>query len=637
MPLIGTAGHIDHGKSTLVRALSGIDPSRLPEERARGMTIDLGYAYLNHPDGYRLGIVDVPGHETLVRNMVAGATGFDVALWVVDAAEGVMPQSREHLRILELLGMPMLLPVITKAELATATRIDATAAEIAALLRGTVFAEAPLHIVDSHTGRGIDLLRDAIFDAAGGARARAAQKGVGEPYLPIDRVFSARGIGTVLTGTLVRGRLAVGDQLRLASQPDVPLRIRSLHQHHAAVATSEAGDRVGVNLAGRAPDAARRGDVLVGPAHPYRARFVNVRLQLLSQASGKPRHGGRMLFYAGCTEVECRLWGVSDEGAHCWAQIELPRELSFHSEQRFILRTNSPLTTVGGGQVVDIAPDRRRRVTSAERTAYAARTQCARYLEAYVGERGCPCDVSALATRWMVRPEDLLRDAAEAAALRVRRGDPTTGAPALVWHVNAEPELIRRLGEALRGATERTVSFGQLGRALGTAPEHVPPLLAALLERDHPTVAALRETVRLDRVGVTLRPGSIAFTPQERQRAEAILSRLLVEGLRPSRVDDLRRAFPERPQLTDRVLARLRESGRVVPVSPELLLHPDAATALRAAPVRHGLDGVRAAEFGQALGLSRKYGIPYLEWLNREGVMRREGDRHFLVRGDRAD
>jgi selenocysteine-specific elongation factor len=411
------------------------------------MTIDLGYAHLDHPDGYRLGIVDVPGHEKLVRNMVAGATGFELALWVVDAREGVMPQSLEHLQILDLLGVRALVPVLTKSELATADQIAAAARGVQALLSACSASVRPLHVVDSLSGRGVQELTATILDAC---RDPEPAGDPALPYLPVDRVFSVRGAGTVVTGTLVHGRLAEGDQVAVTSLPG-SWRVRSLNNHHARVAAIGAGHRVGVNLAGVEPDAVRRGDVLVAPGHPHAGRFVNVRLRWVEGAPAEWRHGARLLFYAGCSEAECRLWGlVRDEDAGAgaaddatWAQIELPRPAPFFPGQRFILRSTSPLATVGGGEVLDVAPDRPRRVTASERAAYALRARGEPALAAYLAGGGAPVlDLGAVAARWMVPVPELRHEAERSAALRTgaagRAGSEAAAAPLLVWHATSK-------------------------------------------------------------------------------------------------------------------------------------------------------------------------------------------------------
>jgi selenocysteine-specific elongation factor len=628
MRLIGTAGHIDHGKSTLVQALTGTHPSHLPEEHAREMTIDLGYAYLDHPDGYKLGIVDVPGHEKLIKNMVAGATGFELALWVVDARESVMPQSLEHLQILDLLGVRSLIPVLTKADLATEDQTAAARRDAEALLKRTRIPAQPLHVVDSLSGRGIPELKQAIF--ALGRDQGDAESGT-LPYLPVDRVFSLKGIGTVVTGTLMRGRLAEGDQVALSSGSG-SWRVRSLNNHHTRVREVGEGHRVGINLAGLDADAARRGDTLVAPGYPYTGRFLNVRLSLVEGASFEWKHGLRMLFYIGAAEMECRLWGLVREEEAAWAQVELPREAHFFPGQRFILRNTNPLVTIGGGEVLDLVPDRPRHVTPAERSAYRLRERGKSWLAAYLAGGSAPVfDLAALARRWMISEAELYRQAEISPALRTGSASPT-----LVWSVDLEADLLKRLRDFAESQPrgERSISYRRLGRELKVGSAHLPALLECLFGLDTPAAAFLCAHTRLDGAALVLYPGVISFTPQEEALADRLLARLKVQGLRPSRIQEHREALGDRRGLLDGVLVKLRDNGRVVRVNEKFVLHPDTASELRRAVDRHNLDGVRAAEFGRALGLSRKYGIPFLEYLNREGILRREGDLHYRTRRD---
>ncbi|AHG93476.1 selenocysteine-specific translation elongation factor (plasmid) [Gemmatirosa kalamazoonensis] len=621
MRLIGTAGHIDHGKSTLVQALTGVHPSRLPEERARGMTIDLGYAHLDHPDGHRLGVVDVPGHEKLVKNMVAGATGFELALWVVDARESVMPQSREHLHILELLGVRALMPVITKAAVATAEQIERTERDVASLVSDVALPVLASHVVDSVSGAGIAELKRAIFAAT---RDQPADDDA-PPYLAIDRAFSVKGVGTVVTGTLVRGTLAEGDEVVVTSAPGT-WRVRALTNHHARVARIGAGHRVGVNLAGLHADDVRRGDVLVSPAHPYRARRVNARLRWTPDAPRAWKHGAPLLFHAGCLEVECRLWGTEEADGASWAQLELSREACFFPGQRFILRGGTPLATVGGGEILDLAPDRPRRVTMAERAAYVARARGDECLSVYHAAAGATVlDLAALARRWMVAEDTLRRDVARSASLRLLTPDGP-----LAWSTSAATAARERLRRWLDAEPrdEHAVPYERVARELRLPPAHVQAVMRALLAADAESASRLR----LDGAAAVVHPGRVELAPEDQRLADALLARLRREWLKPSTVDAYRELLPAPRGALDRVVARLCEAGRLVRVSRDLVLHADAARALRNAPAHYGLDAVRAAEFGQALGLTRKHGIPYLEFLNREGIMRRAGDVHHRVR-----
>lgn len=634
MRLVGTAGHIDHGKSTLVHALTGIHPAHLPEEHAREMTIDLGFAYLDHPAGYRLGIVDVPGHEALVRNMVAGATCFEIALWVVDAREGMMPQSREHLHILELLDVRCILPVLTKVDLASPEQVESARNQVRTALRHLGVRARPVHLVDSLSGRGIAELKRQILELS-----RGAELGSAAPcYLPIDRAFPLKGVGTVVTGTLMRGRLKEGDQVAISSLPGT-WRVRSLNNHHTRVGEIASGHRVGINLAGVHADAVRRGDTLTSPAYPYTGRFINTRLHLLEGTPLKWKHGLRVRFHAGTAETEGRLWDLAEEDGTVWAQVELPHAMSFFREQRFILRSTNPLVTVGGGEVLDIEPDRPRRVTATERHAYRVRAQGEAWLTAYLAGGYGPRSVAGLARRWMVPVGELIRQAEASESVRISSAAPGATGDRLVWNAQEGRELLTRLQAlvAQQPRAECSIPYAQLGRTLGLRAVPDQGWLQHLFGERGVAAEFLREHSRPDRGGLLLYPGAVLFSVEEQRIARRIVGRLKAEGLHPSRVRELRRQHARDPRQVNHVLAKLRATGQVVLVSPDFVLHPNAELALRHAVLRSGRDGMSVAEFGGMLGLSRKHSVPFLEYLASVGILRRDGDRHYLTSPTEAE
>ncbi len=459
MVLIGTAGHVDHGKSTLVEALTGINPMHLPEEHRRELTIELGFAYLEHPEGYTIGIVDVPGHEKLVKTMISGASGFQIALWVVDAREGLMPQSLEHLDVLRLLRVPKIIPVVTKAGLATDQEIRETVDAVQQLAGG------PVQIVDSINKSGIASLKETLFEAC---RAFVSDRSriAAPPYMPIDRCFVLKGVGTVVTGTLVRGELKEGDSVSLSSGPSGPsrlvqYRIRSLHNHNAIVSRVTAGHRVGVRLHGLKVEDAQRGDVLVAPGYPWRSRVLNVQLELLPGAAFRWKPGLRALFLAASFEMECRLWGLVESEGTTWIQIQLPREACFYPGQPFILRSTNPMITIGGGTIVDIAPDRPRRVTDAEQHRE-------RYFEI---SRPTVFEAAALAKKWMCAPEQL------PSSLKTKAG--------LVWHEKFDAVASSAIAEWMARSKNEPAEwpFPAMASALKIKPKMVYPYLESLLAR----------------------------------------------------------------------------------------------------------------------------------------------------------
>jgi selenocysteine-specific elongation factor len=362
MRVIGTAGHVDHGKSTLVKALTGIDPDRLKEEQQREMTIDLGFAWLTLPSGEPVGIVDVPGHQDFIKNMLAGVGSIDLALFVVAADEGVMPQTREHLAILDLLEIPRGVIAVTKTDLAEDEEwLELVQADIAETVADTVLADAPLIPVAPLQGQGLDVLVETLDQILAQIPTRTNR---GRPRLPIDRVFSVSGFGTVVTGTLLDGQLQVGQEVEVLPQR-LKSRIRGLQSHKKSVDLANPGSRTAVNLTGLSANELNRGDVLTTPGWLEPTQLIDVYLKLLPDAPKPLRHNQEVEVFSGSTEVTgfARLLGTRqlEPGQAGWVQLRLVRRIPVVKSDHFIIRQPSPSLTIGGGVIVDPLPRRRHR------------------------------------------------------------------------------------------------------------------------------------------------------------------------------------------------------------------------------------------------------------------------------------
>jgi selenocysteine-specific elongation factor len=359
MHVIGTAGHVDHGKSTLVEALTGINPDRLKEERERQMTIDLGFAWMTLPNGQPVGIVDVPGHRDYIEYMLAGVGSLDAVVFVVAADEGVMPQTREHLSIVDLLQIPAGIVVLTKADLVDDDWLELVTADVGAVLRGTVLAGAPIVPVSAVTGRGLDDLRTTLQSVLA---ERPERPDLGRPRLPIDRAFSLAGFGTIVTGTLLDGSLLVGDEVVLLPS-GLSARVRGLQTHKAKLERARPGSRVAVNLAGVELAQVRRGMVVARPGMLEPTTLIDVRLRLLAEAALPLKHNAELKFFTGASEVVAvaRLLDADamQPGETGWVQLQLAEPVTVAKSDRFIIRRPSPGETIGGGQVVDAHPRRR--------------------------------------------------------------------------------------------------------------------------------------------------------------------------------------------------------------------------------------------------------------------------------------
>lgn len=359
--VIGTAGHVDHGKSTLVKALTGIDPDRLAEERARSMTIDLGFAWLMLPSGRTISIVDVPGHERFIKNMLAGVGGIDAAMLVIAADEGPMPQTDEHLAILDLLQVASGVVVLSKQDAVDGDWLDLVREEVGERISGTVLANAPIVAVSALTGAGLTELLVTVDSVLDDIPERG---GTGHPRMPIDRAFSVAGFGTVVTGTLLGGPIAVGQEIRLEPSGRTT-RIRGLQTHATTVQRAMAGSRVAVNLSGVAVNDVRRGDVVSATTRLVPSRQVDVNLRLLANSPVDLHQNDAVEFFVGAAEVPARLTLLDRErlrpGETGWLQMRLGEPVAVMRGDRFIVRRPSPSVTIGGGIIVDATPPRHRR------------------------------------------------------------------------------------------------------------------------------------------------------------------------------------------------------------------------------------------------------------------------------------
>jgi selenocysteine-specific elongation factor len=578
MPLtVGTAGHIDHGKTWLVRALTGKDTDRLPEEKARGISIDLGYAPLDLPDGTRLSLIDVPGHERFVRNMVAGASGIDLFLLVIDATEGARPQTHEHLAILRLLGIERGVVAVTKADAADAETLELVVAEAHELVPAS-----PVIPVSAKTGAGLEELRAALAEAVGGLEHHALH---GATRLYVDRVFTLRGIGTVVTGTLWSGSVGEGDELR-AEPSGIDVRVRSVQVHDEPVERAEAGQRVALALPGVERNAIRRGDALAEPgAYPvsYRLDIELAELEPIGELT-------RVHVHHGTTETPARLVRVGDR----FAQLRLASPVAAARNDRVVLRNE---TTLGGGRILDPAPPR---VPDPTRFELLATDDPVSIVEALVHE---PVRFNELAARALLSPGQL----EQGLGAVEHAGE---------WYFSAD-WLDRTRREARTRLTLRAEA-APLDPGLSSG-----ELLPGAQWAD--AILPLLELERRD--GKVYLPGGGAGLGARAADADALEAELAKAGFNPVAVDD-----PE--------LARFLEgAGRLVRVGDGLAIGVDAYERARSALVEEcrASGTITLARFRDLLGISRKPAQLLLERFDADGVTRRVGDERVLRRGATID
>ena len=637
--IVGTAGHIDHGKTTLVRALTGVDTDRLPEEKKRGISIELGYAFLDAPDGARIGFIDVPGHERLVHTMLAGATGIDFALLLVAADDGVMPQTREHLAVLSLLGLARGAVIVTKGDQVTPLRRAAVRGEIAALLEGSSLVDAPVLEVSAPTGEGLAALRELLFTAAAEQADGLRGNREGEAFrLAIDRSFSLDGVGTVVTGTIHAGRVQVGDELLLTPNPHGQrLRVRSLHAQNHVVAVAQAGQRCAVGLVGIGKEEVARGQWLVAPAVALATERLDVRLRLWPAEARALRSGASVHVHLGARAVTGTIALLDVEslqpGGEALVQLVLREALGAWRGDRVVLRDAGASRTIAGGVVLDpCAPVRYRRTP--ERLAELAamqRPDVAERLHALLAAAPLGLDLHSFA-----RSEGLPRIAypdadadadADKAALIVHDADGAWALSAAAAEALAG-RLLARLADFHASQADQLGPDSARLRRL-TAPRLAEPLWNALLLR-------LREQGRLAQRGafVHLIEHGVHLSALEQRMAQKVAPLLERAGFDGAWVRDLALAAQEKEPLMRATLARLAQQGDLHQLVRDLYV--DEGTAARLAGIARDLAGqnaqgqVVAADFRDACGLGRKRAIQILEYFDRIGLLRRVGEAHRL-------
>ncbi|HMX27806.1 MAG TPA: selenocysteine-specific translation elongation factor, partial [Blastocatellia bacterium] len=455
--IVGTAGHIDHGKTSLVRALTGVDADRLKEEKERGITIDIGFADLTVGDVH-FGFVDVPGHERFVKNMLAGAHGMDLVMLTVAADEGVMPQTREHFDICRLLEIKAGLIVLTKIDMVDAEFADLVEADVADYVAGSFLESAPILRVSSRTGEGIDELKKALAALAKKVEARD-ERAVAR--LPVDRVFTIKGFGTVVTGTLVAGRIALGDELELLPSANRRARVRGLQVHGHVTQEAKAGERTAVNLQGIELDEVARGQALAPAGRLVAASMLDVKLRLLKSAPRPLRTRSRVRLHIGTAEALARvvLLGQSElaPGADCFAQLRLESPVPALPKDHFIVRSYSPMVTIGGGVIVDALPRKHRvregaqAAAQLEKLAAADDVEQIALLAEMAGEQGM--SFTALAARSGL-PDDAIKRAADSLT-KSRRLAAVTANPLLLLARTQFDELAKQTRALLKAFHSR--------------------------------------------------------------------------------------------------------------------------------------------------------------------------------------
>jgi selenocysteine-specific elongation factor len=606
--VVGTAGHIDHGKSTLITALTGIDPDRLAEEKRRGMTIDLGFAHMTLPSGREIGLVDVPGHARFMRNMLAGAQGLDAVVLVIAADEGVMPQTREHLDIIDLLEVRRGLVALTKTDLVDEDWLALVTEEVRATTKGTTLDGSNVIPVSAVTGEGLAELTAAL-DAL--LEKSSPREDSGRPRLPIDRVFTMTGFGTVVTGTLVDGSLSVGEEMEVVPGGRL-VRVRGLQRHNQKVESVGPGNRVAANLSGIEKSELSRGDVLAPPGALQPVRRIDATLRALASAAQPVRHGAALLLHTGAVEVACRTIVLdADEiapGTGGWVQLYLERPIAAAAGDRFVLRAPSPAMTIAGGIFLDVAPRKHARHDSAVRESLARRA-AGDVLQQELRKYPRGVTVHALLKATVAAGADVAR-------LDARRlGD-------WIFSEEAWRSITAHAGEELRayhGAhpLRSGMAREELRSRLGVSPASFGAVIDGLVQdgcvvERNGSLAAPGHEVELDEAG-----------PQ------ADLLRVL--GARPFTPPSLQEAM-QQTGASEELVRALAQRGDIVRVSDDVAFTRsafDSAVAM-VKEIVGGNGSVTVAQLRDRMGASRRPVLALLEYLDAQRVTRRVGDARLL-------
>ncbi len=619
--IIGTAGHVDHGKTALIKALTGIETDRIKEEKKRGITIELGFAYLDLPDGEKAGIIDVPGHEKFVKNMLAGAGGIDLALLVVAADEGFMPQTREHLGILSLLNISEGIIVVTKKDMVDEDWLEIVCDEVRQEVQGTFLENAQIIPVSSYTGEGIEQLRQAIFTMID---QKTQIKNLDVPFrIPVDRIFSVEGFGTVITGTLIEGTMKVGDPVTVYPSR-IESRIRNLQVHSQDVQEAYAGQRVAVNLAGLKKTDLNKGDVIAVPDSMHTTMMIDIHLTVLKDCDREIRNATRLHLYHGARDILCKIVLLDRDsvgaGESCYAQLRLEEEIAVKTGDRFVLRFYSPVETIGGGVILDSNPFKHKRNDAAvleslklkeggsdrEKISAALRDYSARFetLDFLQIQTGIPKE------QFEQQINKLIKDKV---AFRVSDN--------VVIHT----DYLNRLKDSAVKLLESYHKENPLREGMKK-----DEFRNKLIKYEDISVVDKITDSLVNRKVLKYVNNCVAladFEVQQDNNQQEIENAFLQGGFSPESPDQIAARFPKVKNFKQ-VLESLVNTGKLVRVEEKILLHADYYNkALTLAKEHVNQNGqITLAEMRDLMGASRKFAVAVLEYWDKRGITKKVGD-----------
>jgi selenocysteine-specific elongation factor len=628
MHVIGTAGHVDHGKSTLIKALTGIDPDRLREEKERQMTIDLGFAWLNLPSGEEIGIVDVPGHRDFIENMLAGAGGIDAVLFIIAADEGVMPQSREHLAILNLLEIQTGIIVLTKVDLVDDQDwLDLVRSEIRQFTENSFLADAPIIGVSAVTGAGLAALLQAID---GTIKKCEPKRDIARARLPVDRIFSIKGFGTVVTGTMLDGAFSVGQQVEILPSKREG-RIRGLQSHKRKLDRSEPGSRTAINLTGVDVSDIERGDVITDPGIYSSTSLTDVRFSLLPDSSGQLKHNDEVKVFSGTAQSLARVRLIKkkslDPGDMGWLQLSLVDAMVVAKGDHFILRRPSPAETIGGGVVLDPHPGRRHK-----------RFSLSVYDHFEMLETGSLKDqlLNLIRINQPVALNEIIEKSGIEKQMVLDELEPLIGLEIVLvnsvnnllsqnsllavqsnWQRNID-QVSQILGEYhLRFPLRTGISKNELKEVLGWKTDQFNKYLDGFL---------IRSLVKLDSGMISLPVHRVQFSDEVKQRIAEVLKKFQSDPYSPPSLSELMETYS--PDLIKAMIA----DQLLIRTSDDIVFRKENfdEMARKLVDFLHDEGGITLGQFRDIFNTSRKFALSFLEYLDKQGVTRFDGEKRVI-------
>ena len=629
--IIGTAGHVDHGKTLLIKALTGIETDRLQEEKKRGITIELGFAHLDWEDGTQAGIVDVPGHEKFIKNMLAGAGGIDLAMLIVAADDGFMPQTLEHLDILTLLGIKDGCVVITKSDVVDPEWLEMMKEEIVGRTEGTFLEGKPVFSVSAYTGQGIPELKQALHDMV----LRASVKNLRVPFrLPVDRVFSVDGFGTVVTGTLIEGSMHEGDLAEMIPS-GAATRIRNLQVHGKDVETAYAGQRVAVNLAGLKKSDIQRGDAVAKPGSVRTSRMLDVRLQNLRGSRRVIQNDSQVHLYH-TSQVQMAKVVLLDRdalnpGESCYAQLRLTDPIATKSGDRFVIRFLSPLETIGGGVILDDAPARHKRFQKPVLEALKIKETGSggdRVIQVLT-EFGTELPDAAKLAAKLRMEEAEVADAVRELCARGRAVEPLEGR-------YASAAVMDKTWENCRGILEGYHKQNPLHAGMKEAEVRQKCFKALDQTTADALLGALRQEGKLRRVSerYALADFEIKFTKRQNNIKQKLLQTYKTADLESPATDDVLAGFPQNEKVdAKQVLESLVTGGDLVMLTPQICWYKDTYARVCDVVKTHfeTHETITLGELRDLINSSRKYTLAVLEYYDKNRITKKDGDLRRLV------